>query len=261
MKINFKGWRTIAANVITFLVTLAGWEELSKFVDPQHIVQAQAVLNILLRLLTTTPVGKVDRESVAPLVLIFALLFTSPAYAANLSPGCSATVGSAVPTCVIDVGVDVAGNARIPTGVDADTGAGTEYVLKANLVFRASGGSVEAGTAADPFSVTLPSAMVTAENELKVLVTPTASSGTGVGISTATTTVIKASPGFLKTVSFHGGAAGTFLCYKNASAASGELIVEIDIPTNAGSIVVNENFENGLTCVTSAATKARVQYE
>lgn len=53
-----KGWRTIAINVLTFLVAMFGWEDLTKFLDPQQIVLGAAVVNMALRWVTTTAVGQ-----------------------------------------------------------------------------------------------------------------------------------------------------------------------------------------------------------
>jgi len=52
-----KGWRTLAANAITFLTALFAWDDLATFVDPQVIIMGQAALNIALRFITTSPVG------------------------------------------------------------------------------------------------------------------------------------------------------------------------------------------------------------
>lgn len=53
-----KGWRTIAINVLTFLVAMFAWEDLTKFLDPQQIVLGAAVVNMALRWVTTTAVGQ-----------------------------------------------------------------------------------------------------------------------------------------------------------------------------------------------------------
>ena len=52
-----KGWRTIAANVLGGLLILLGWDFLTQFVDPKIIAEAIVVINLILRWLTTTPVG------------------------------------------------------------------------------------------------------------------------------------------------------------------------------------------------------------
>lgn len=52
-----KGYRTIIVNVLTFSSAVLAWDQLSVFIDPQYIVLGQAVINIGMRVLTTTPVG------------------------------------------------------------------------------------------------------------------------------------------------------------------------------------------------------------
>lgn len=53
-----KGWKTIAFNVVTGLIFLLGWQPLTQWVDPQYIALAMGGLNLILRFVTTTPVGK-----------------------------------------------------------------------------------------------------------------------------------------------------------------------------------------------------------
>jgi len=60
------------------------------------------------------------------------------------------TVGSAVPASATEIGASDGTNLQVPRVFDADSGAGTQYVLGAVLRKSASGGSVEAGTSADP---------------------------------------------------------------------------------------------------------------
>ena len=52
-----KGWRTISANVLGGLLILLGWDFLTQFVSPKIIAEAIVVINLILRGLTTTPVG------------------------------------------------------------------------------------------------------------------------------------------------------------------------------------------------------------
>ena len=56
-EVRMKGWRTITVNVLTLATTFFAWPELSTTVDPQYIVMGQAVVNILLRFVTSTPVA------------------------------------------------------------------------------------------------------------------------------------------------------------------------------------------------------------
>ena len=52
-----KGWRTIAFNVLTGLTVFLGWDFIAQLVDPKIIAEAIVVINLILRWLTTTPVG------------------------------------------------------------------------------------------------------------------------------------------------------------------------------------------------------------
>lgn len=77
-------------------------------------------------------------------------------------------------------------------------------------------------------------------------------------ISTAATTVCRSIKGRLHTMVVQGGSAGTIIGYDNASAGSGTVVFSLD-STNA---LANYRFDceliNGLTVVTSAATKLTV---
>ena len=52
-----KGWRTIIVNVLTGLTLLLGWDFFATIVDPKIIAEAIVVINLILRWITTTPVG------------------------------------------------------------------------------------------------------------------------------------------------------------------------------------------------------------
>ncbi|HUU34766.1 MAG TPA: hypothetical protein VMW48_11925 [Vicinamibacterales bacterium] len=58
MKTLGKGWRTVVANVLTIGGALLAGPELAKHIDPHWIVAGVAAINIALRWLTTTPLGK-----------------------------------------------------------------------------------------------------------------------------------------------------------------------------------------------------------
>lgn len=53
-----KGWRTIVVNVFLAVLYLLAWQPLTSWVDPQYIVLATGAINLALRFLTTSPVGK-----------------------------------------------------------------------------------------------------------------------------------------------------------------------------------------------------------
>lgn len=67
--------------------------------------------------------------------------------------GTSSNFGSAFPSAGTAIGASDGTNMQGPRAFDADSGAGTQYVLGANLRKIASGGSVEAGTSSDPLRV------------------------------------------------------------------------------------------------------------
>lgn len=81
-----------------------------------------------------------------------------------------------------------------------------------------------------------------------------------VHISTAATTVVKNGKGSLHEIIVTGGTAGTITVYDNTSAA-GTKIAEFDSTNALASYRFNCVFENGLTIVTSAATKLSVVYQ
>ena len=66
------------------------------------------------------------------------------------SGGTASNFGSAVPATGTAAGFSDGTNMQSPRVFDADTGAGTQYVMGAVLRKSASGGSVELGTATDP---------------------------------------------------------------------------------------------------------------
>ena len=90
-----------------------------------------------------------------------AAVATDPAMVVAVSPNNTISVsipsvgvvGAAVPASATQAGGSDGINLQTPRVFDADTGGGTEYVQGAVLRKTASGGSVEAGTAADPLRV------------------------------------------------------------------------------------------------------------
>lgn len=90
-----------------------------------------------------------------------AAVATDPALVVAISPNntittSNASVGtnnSAIPTSSTQVGGSDGTNLQAARVFDGDTGAGTQYVLGAILRKAASGGTVEAGTSADPLRV------------------------------------------------------------------------------------------------------------
>ena len=53
-----KGWKSIAFFAVTGLAYLIAWPGLTNLLDPKWIAVGSSVIGILLRLVTTTPVGK-----------------------------------------------------------------------------------------------------------------------------------------------------------------------------------------------------------
>lgn len=81
-------------------------------------------------------------------------------------------------------------------------------------------------------------------------------------ITSATTTTVKASAGFVHTISIVGGTLGAITVYDNSSA-SGTTILPTFMPTAtlpAPTIVLDVSFAVGLTIVTAAATILVVSY-
>lgn len=52
------GWKTILVAVLSGLVYLLGWEQLTEYIDPQIIAIAMAIVMAVLRFLTGTPIFK-----------------------------------------------------------------------------------------------------------------------------------------------------------------------------------------------------------
>lgn len=53
-----KGWRTILINALTLLVGVTAWPQVVELVDAQSLLLISAGANILLRVLTDSPVGQ-----------------------------------------------------------------------------------------------------------------------------------------------------------------------------------------------------------
>ncbi len=77
-------------------------------------------------------------------------------------------------------------------------------------------------------------------------------------ISTGATTVCRSTKGKLHTVVVQGGSAGTIIGYDNASAASGDIVFSFDSTNAIATYIFDCELINGLTVITSAATKLSV---
>ena len=77
-------------------------------------------------------------------------------------------------------------------------------------------------------------------------------------ISTATTTVVRSTPGTLRSITVTGGTAGTIIGYNNASAASGDILFSFDSTNALQTYNFDIDFSLGLTVITSAATKITI---
>jgi hypothetical protein len=93
---------------------------------------------------------KLVDDNVADLGTLANPFYTSVTNGGSGSNAAAGTTGSAVPSSADFVGVKIGSNLQGATGVDLDTGAGTEYVQSVSLRKAASGGSAELGTATDP---------------------------------------------------------------------------------------------------------------
>lgn len=78
-------------------------------------------------------------------------------------------------------------------------------------------------------------------------------------ISTATTTVVKASPGVLHTITVNGGTAGTIIVYDDPAVA-GTIIASFSSTNALATYILDAIFNTGLTIITSAATKVTVSF-
>lgn len=78
-------------------------------------------------------------------------------------------------------------------------------------------------------------------------------------ISTATTNVVKATAGFLHTITVTGGTTGTIIVYDNAST-SGTIIASFTTTNALQTYTFDVAFGNGCTIITSAATQLTVSY-
>lgn len=118
---------------------------------PAALVGARFDVNNGAWLGSTAPtVGQKTMANSVPVVFASdqsALTITGSITATNPSVG---TTGAAIPASATLVGGSDGTNLQASRVYDGDTGAGTEYVLGAVLRKRASGGTVEAGTSADP---------------------------------------------------------------------------------------------------------------
>ena len=54
---KLKGWRTIALNVMTAVIALVAMPQITEMVPAQYLLVGVNVLNIAMRLITSTPVG------------------------------------------------------------------------------------------------------------------------------------------------------------------------------------------------------------
>ncbi len=81
------------------------------------------------------------------------------------------------------------------------------------------------------------------------------------GINTATTTVVKATSGWLRSITILGGPMGKIDVYDNSAASGTKLIPTFTPPAGAfGTLTFNIPFGSGLTIVTAAATTVQVSY-
>lgn len=78
-------------------------------------------------------------------------------------------------------------------------------------------------------------------------------------ISTGATTVVKAAPGTLHTITVNGGTAGTVIVYDDPAQA-GTIIASFDSTNAKATYIFDVVFTLGLTIITSAATKITVSY-
>lgn len=121
---------------------------------PAALVGGRLDTNLGAWLSSTAPtVGQKAMVSSIPVVLASdqtAIAITGTITATEASIGLT---GAAVPASATQIGGSDGTNLQAPLVFDADSGAGTQYVLGAILRKSDSGGSVEAGTATDPLRI------------------------------------------------------------------------------------------------------------
>jgi len=61
-----KGWRTIAINVLSLAGLLFASDPIYQFISPEHAAEVLAVANVLLRCISTTPVGSAAPRDIQP---------------------------------------------------------------------------------------------------------------------------------------------------------------------------------------------------
>lgn len=50
------GYKTIIVFGLSFIAYLLGWDQLTQYVSAKHIAEATAVIGVVLRFITTTPI-------------------------------------------------------------------------------------------------------------------------------------------------------------------------------------------------------------
>ncbi len=56
--LNLKGWRTMLVFGIQAVVYLLAWDKIATVIDPFYLIEGNAVAAMVLRWITTGPVGK-----------------------------------------------------------------------------------------------------------------------------------------------------------------------------------------------------------
>lgn len=158
-------------------------------------------VNVSLTNTAVTVAGQVSLNTTAVTASLSSTLVTvAPQAGVDFNNDSVGASGSATPASATQVGgFDTSANLRAFRVIDTDSGAGSEYHLGVNLRKIASGGSVEAGTASDPFVTSLNSTVVTSHispsaSVVTVHISPSASvvtvksavAGFNVNVATAT---------------------------------------------------------------------------
>jgi hypothetical protein len=61
-----KGWRTIVINVLSLAGVVFASEDIFRFIPPERAIEILGVVNILMRFVSTTPVGVHHTQEVKP---------------------------------------------------------------------------------------------------------------------------------------------------------------------------------------------------
>lgn len=190
--------------------------------------------------------------------------------------GTSSNFAAAFPSAGTAIGGSDGTNMQHLRVFDADSGAGTQYVVGSNLRFISNGGSVEAGTSSNPFNVVFPSAQAVSQSGTWNInnVSGTVSLPTGAATAAKQPALGTAGTPSADVISIQGVASGTVVPVTDAGVgatgdaavavgAAGSLTAKTRLMTSqldaiqssvAGTLTVNVAQVGGVTPLAAVAT-------